>query len=228
MRVFEYVAALNPECQSWEAGDFHPYEPEEIAYAMAGLSPIQGVFVRVKYNLHLNKLPELGIHWYRYAKDYWNSMGYGRPTGKKEDCRKIMNMSLVRALRKKDENEQTEWLDRLSKMSLQYNLDPHTCGVCGGHESIVIMPETLQFLPEAISRHVNAGGVVVCPECLGAGKRPQSMRQRARIADIPEPTWRLNWEPVFKDLVDECMRMEKEAAIIMDRRLGNSVLRSTA
>jgi hypothetical protein len=163
---------------------------------MAFLTPLQNYLLTVKYALHLNKLFYLGEEWFKHIKS-------------SEINRKLSNLSLIGEL-------------PIARMAANFNLNPHICGMCGGHEKIVFDPETLKdtsSFPDWIKEHAKAGGALICPECLGVGKRPQSMRQRARIMGVNPVTWSRKYEPIFKELVDELAHIEISAARILRKHL---------
>jgi hypothetical protein len=207
MSIFEHVATINAECQSPEVNTFHAYSPEEIAYAMAGLDRMGSIFVKVKYALWENEMPELSRRW-------WLNNTHLMDKPRKETVRKVGNMALAHVLR-----NNPAFLDKISRMALDYCIDHHVCGACGGRSSIVLNAASFNLMsPKDAAKH-KIGEVIVCAECAGVGRRPQSMKQRARIAEIPSETWRRNWEPVFKHMVDELVELERGWANIMRNRL---------
>lgn len=217
MNIFEHVVAITPECTSLEIISPREYTADEIAYAIAGLTDLQRCLIHVKYGMYLSDLNYLGIKWWVRSLDHWKVIG---PKTDPESKRRIINLSLIRALKRTKPEDNEAMLRHLSDQSVAYNLNPHVCGCCGGRKSVVIDPGTLIQRPDWLEKHMKVGGVVVCPECLGVGNKPQSARQRARIAGIQADTWNRNYEPLFAELVSMLAGIEGRAGDILSRRLG--------
>ena len=217
MRIFEHVSTITPQCHSWETTNFCPYGWEDVAYALAFLSPIQRSLVDIKYALYFRLLPELGRYFFAHSIDHLKHKGM---LGKPGTNRKVANIAILNGLSEfKHKEDRNTWVKAISELSLNYNINRHICSLCGGRKSIVISAETLDIITDVIRDHVNAGGVVVCPGCAGIGERPPSILQRARIMGVPETTWRRDFEPIFRELVDELGRIELSASGIMKSRI---------
>ena len=210
MDIREHMASITTKCRGIETEAYSGYPPESIAYALAGLSPLQSDLMRVKYALELERMPDLGRKWLIHIVDTLSNLQYKRGS---EAGRRLANMGVAHVLR-----NNRALIEYIARSAVDDSVNHWACPVCHGRASVVVDANTLHLLPAGTK--VSPGGVVICTNCAGLGRKPQTARARAQIAGIPERTWFRHWEPVFRELRDELGFLEDSAANIMRNRLS--------
>jgi len=205
--VREHIAAITTRSKGLD--QYYAYSETDIAYALAGLSPLQSDLIRTKYALELDRLPDLGRKWLIHIVDTLSNLQYKRGS---EAGRRLANMGVAHVLR-----NNKALIEYIASNALSDTVQHHACPVCNGRSSVVVDATTLHLLPAGTK--VGPGGVVVCTNCAGLGRKPQTARQRAKIAGIPERTWFRHWEPLFRELRNELGYIEDSASNIVANRL---------
>lgn len=211
MNIREHISALCPQPISPEIQTFHAYDPEDIAYALAGLSRLQSDLMRTKYALELNRLQDLGIGFYLHILDWWQDRVIPMDRIGREFRRQMSNLGVLNSLRKNP-----ELIQQLTHLALHDHIHHHTCTVCQGRSNLTVEAKTLKVG----GKDYHQGAVIVCFNCAGLGRKRQTGTERAKIMGISQPTWSRNYEPIFRELSSILDQEEVLAAKIMRDRLG--------